>query len=211
MLWQVLEELGVCGRILDVIKSLYAHDSAAVRSSQGLSAIFRCLMGVKQGCLLSPTLFGLYVDGLEKHLLATADIDAPSLRGVLVPLLLYADDLILMSTSAAGLQKQLDALALFCDQRQLTVNLSKTKVVVFESRRNEVADFVLNGTVVERGESYKSLGFVLHATRSMSFWTNFLVAAASVAMFAMRRRCAEIGIRDPALQCKLLTSLCCLY
>ena len=36
VLWQVLEELGVTGRILDVIKSLYALDSAAVRSSQGI-------------------------------------------------------------------------------------------------------------------------------------------------------------------------------
>jgi len=129
VLWQVLEEPGVHGRILDIIKSLYAHDSAAVRSSQGISAIFRCLMGVKQGCSLSPTLFGLYVDGLEKHLLETADIDAPTLMGVMVPLLLYADDLILMSESASGLQKQLDAIASFCEQRQLTVNLSKTKVV----------------------------------------------------------------------------------
>jgi len=62
VLWQVLEELGVHGRILDIIKSLYAHDGAAVWSSQGISAIFRCLMGVKQGCPLSPTLFGLYVE-----------------------------------------------------------------------------------------------------------------------------------------------------
>ena len=54
VLWQVLEELGVTGRILDVIKSLYALDSAAVRSLQGISAIFRCLIGVKQGCPLSP-------------------------------------------------------------------------------------------------------------------------------------------------------------
>ena len=99
VLWQVLEELGVCGRIF---KSLYAHNSAAVRSSQGISAIFTGLMGVKQGCLPSPTLFGLYVDGLEKHLLETADIDAPALMGVMVPLLLYADDLILMSKSASG-------------------------------------------------------------------------------------------------------------
>ena len=111
-----------------------------------------CLMGVKQGCLLSPTLFGLYVDGLEKHLLETADIDAPTLRAVLVSLLLYADDLMLMSTSAAGLQKQLDALVSFCDELQLTVNLSKTKIVVFEPHRSEVADFVLNGVVVEGGE-----------------------------------------------------------
>ena len=58
---------------------------------------------------------------------AFADIDAPTLKGVMVPLLLYADDLILMSESAAGLQKQLDALASFCEERQLTVNLIKQR------------------------------------------------------------------------------------
>ena len=170
MLWQVLEELGVTGRILDVIKSLYAHDSAAVRSSQGISAIFSCLMGVKQGCPLSPTLFGLYVDGLEKHLLDTADIDAPTLMGVMLPLLLYADDLILMSQSAAGLQKQLDALASFSTARQLAINLSKTKVVVFEHRQSEVPDFVLNGAVVERGAELQVLGLCFARHQSNGVW-----------------------------------------
>ena len=77
--------------------------NAAVRPSQGISAIFRYLLGVKQGCALSPTLFGLYVDGLVKHLFEPADIDASTLMGVSVPLLLYADDLILISESASGL------------------------------------------------------------------------------------------------------------
>ena len=58
---------------------------------------FRCLTGVKQGCPLNLNLFGLCVDGLETSLLETADIDAPTLMGVIMPLLLYADDLILMS------------------------------------------------------------------------------------------------------------------
>ena len=40
VLWQVLEQPAVCATILDVIKSLYPHDSTAVWSSQGLSAIF---------------------------------------------------------------------------------------------------------------------------------------------------------------------------
>lgn len=154
-------------------------------------------------------LFGLYVDGLEKHLLDMTDIDAPTLMGVMVPLLLYADDFILMSESAAGLQKQLDALASFCEERQLTINLSKTKVVVFEYRQSDVPDFVLNGAVVKRVESYKYLGFVVHATKAMTFGTSFLVAAASKAMFAMRRRCALLGIciKDPAMQCKLFDTL----
>ena len=63
----------VTGRILDIIKSLYAHNHAAVRSSQGIFEVFRYLMGVKQGCPLSPILFQLHVNGLEKHLLDTPD------------------------------------------------------------------------------------------------------------------------------------------
>ena len=89
---------------------------AAVRNSEGISDIFDCLIGLKQGCPLSATLFGLFVDGLEQHLMDTTGHNAPSLSGVLIPLLLYADDLIIMSTTAARLQRQLDALQQFCHQ-----------------------------------------------------------------------------------------------
>lgn len=78
--------------------------NAAVRSSQGVFAIFRCLLGAKQGCALSPTLFGMYVDGLNKHLIEPAGIDASTFMRVMVLLLLYADDLILMSESVSGLR-----------------------------------------------------------------------------------------------------------
>jgi len=81
--------------------------------------------------------------------------------------------------------------------------------VVFETRQSDVCDFVLSGAVVERVESYKCLGFVLHATKKLTFGTDLdaLVATAKKALFAMRRRCALLGIRDPALQCKLFDTL----
>ena len=51
------------------------------------------------------------------------------------------------------------------------------------------------------------LGFVVHASKAMTFGTSFLVAAAKKAMFAMQQRCALLGIRDSAMQCKLFDTL----
>ena len=140
-------------------------------------------------------------------MLQTSGIDAPELIGELVPLLLYADDLVLMSTSKEGLQRQIDALADFCAGRQLEVNLSKTKVVVFETRCSDCTPFVFQGRVVDRVEEYRYLGFVFHATRNMAYGADFLVAAAKKAMHAMRRRCMFLGLSDPNSICKLFDML----
>ena len=80
-----VETIGIRGPILDCIKSLYSHDSAAVRNQEGILDIFDCLMEIKQGCPLSATLFRLFVDGLEQHLMDTLEYDASSPSGVLTP------------------------------------------------------------------------------------------------------------------------------
>jgi hypothetical protein len=95
---------------------------------EGLSARFSCGIGVKQGCPLSPLLFGLYLDGLEKHLDALDGDSPPQLADIIVKLLLYADDLALMLETPQRLQKQIDAMSEFCVKRQLVINVSKTKL-----------------------------------------------------------------------------------
>jgi len=64
---------------------------------------------VKQGCPLSPLLFGLYLDALEGALNGR-ECDALTLADVRVWLLLFVDDLVLTSESKVGLQQQLDTL-----------------------------------------------------------------------------------------------------
>jgi hypothetical protein len=51
---------------------------------------------------------------------------------------MYADDLALMSETPQGLQKQINALSEFYADRQLVINVSKTKVVVFEKHRSYI-------------------------------------------------------------------------
>ncbi len=137
LLWQVLEELGVSGRILECLRSMYRQDQACLHHpKEGFTPTFLCRIGMKQGCPLSPLMFGLFIDGIEKRLNALEGDAPPMLGHLAVRLLLYVDDLALMSHTPAGLQKQLDVLQVFCCEHQLTVNVKKTKVVVFEARKS---------------------------------------------------------------------------
>ena len=60
---------------------------------------------------------------------------------------------------------------------------------------------------MERVQSYKYLGFELHATIILSHSVSKLVSAANKAMHAMNRRCAFLHISDPKQRCKLFDSL----
>jgi hypothetical protein len=103
-LWRVLEGIGVGGRFFACLRSMYSQDQACVsHPTEGLSSTFPCIIGVKQGCPLSPLLFRLYIDALESCIPALAGDDGPDLAGTVVKLLLYADDLVLMSKSLRGL------------------------------------------------------------------------------------------------------------
>jgi hypothetical protein len=142
LLWQVLDEMGIVGRFMQCLQSMYSQDSVRVmHPTEGLSTRFPCGIGVKQSCPLSPLLFGLYLDGLEKHLDALEGDSLPQLADIIVKLLLYADDLNVLSE--------------FCVDRQLVINVSKTKVVVFEKHRNVVPEFTYRGTTIERVQSFR--------------------------------------------------------
>jgi hypothetical protein len=79
-----------------------------------------------------------------------------------VPLLLYADDLVLISTTQSGLQRLMDRLARFCEDRRLTVNIEKTKTLVFGARTSLKTPITLKGMPIEQVESFKYLGLVFH-------------------------------------------------
>ncbi len=211
LLWQVLAEMGIVGHFMQCLQSMYNHDNVRVmHPTEGLSARFSCGIGVKQGCPLSPLLFGLYLDELEKHVDALDGNSPPQLADIVVKLLLYADDLALMLETPQGLQKQIDALFEFCVEQQLVINVSKTKVVVFEKCRSATPKFTYKGTTIERVQSFKYMGLELHSTRGMAIAIDKLTATGKKALFALCRRCNDLSIIDPEVMCQLFDSLVCL-
>ena len=96
LLWTVLARLGMHGQMLHAIQSLYAVTQYARKVGGRLGSYQVSIAGLKQGCLLSPTLFGHILDGitrfLQPHCAYAGFRIAPNL---LVSHLLYADDILL--------------------------------------------------------------------------------------------------------------------
>ena len=84
---------------------------------------------------------------------------------VLISILLFADDIVLLASSPDRLQRLLDGLALFCDQRQLVVNLGKTRVMVFNCLKTSHLHFIFQGQEIEITSSYLYLGVLFSGPR----------------------------------------------
>ena len=128
-LFDKLRKEGVQGRFLDVLISMYSNDKSAVKIDNKLTEALTCFAGVKQGYMMSPTLFNFYLSDLPKFLNTTSSTDI-MLGDRSINCLLYAHDLVIFSRSAKNLQIILNKLESFCENADLSVNLDKTKIMI---------------------------------------------------------------------------------
>jgi len=133
---------------------------------QGWTVYFPVEKGLRQGCLLSPTLFSLYINDLEEEL--GGGITTGNRRRVNV--LAYADDIVLLADSPTSLQLMINRLHLYCTTWNLKVNLDKSKVVVFRNggRPAKREKWNINGKPIEVTNHYKYLGVLLTSTLSLN-------------------------------------------
>ena len=125
-----LKSFGIEGKILNIIKDLYSNTSGHVTVGEFMSDNFEIQMGVKQGDPPSPFFLNVYLDELCTDLLK-ADTETPVINGKKVPCLFWADDLVLISKTKDELQTQLDLVDQYCSDWKLTLNVEKTKTVIF--------------------------------------------------------------------------------
>ena len=101
--------------------------------------------------------------------------------------LLWADDLILMSSSPEGLQNSINKTSAFYTDLGLELNTKKTKVIVFNSRGIKLNNysFYVGGFVLEVVDNYQYLGIKLKPSGSLQFAASELFDIASKAWFAI--------------------------
>ena len=117
--------------MLKLIRKVYSKVTAAVRTQEGLTELFDCKLGVRQGCMLSPRLFIIFISELEKMLKKSKYKGITIGNAIEVFLLMYADDIVLVGDTVPELQRKINIPEIFCEKWGMEVNLKKTKVVVF--------------------------------------------------------------------------------
>jgi len=173
-LWLKVWRAGIRGRMYLALRSMYASVTAYVKVNGERTGRFGVETGLRQGAVLSPVLFNIFINDLVGELTA-AGLGVRVKRRA-VGSLLYADDLAILATSAEDLQKGLDVLTAFCERWSLIVNLGKSAVLVFKSERATSpipAEWRVSSGVLRRLYVYKYLGVLLRADMK---WSDHIAA-----------------------------------
>ena len=170
-LFYKLTQHGVNGKFLNILQSMYKKSTSRVRSGASLSEAIDSEFGVLQGGVISPTLFKYFLYDLKEYMIKECGI---VISDILISYILFADDLVLVSDSASGLQKLINSLYKYCSKWHLIVNLAKTKVVIFNGKSNvQNHNFVFNDTSIETTNMYKYLGNILSSDSKNIFKENY--------------------------------------
>ncbi|GLC60471.1 hypothetical protein PLESTB_001617100 [Pleodorina starrii] len=142
-LWARLAERGVGGQMMDALRRAYDNVELRVKVNGQRGTPFKSDQGVKQGCPLSPVLFGMFIETFANYVderdQRWPQGGSPIVGGKRVPELLYADDLTLFATNPARMQFLLDRLVEYCEGFGMSLNVNKCELLVFAGRQDTLA------------------------------------------------------------------------
>ena len=158
-LWSTMKLYNINANLIKVIESLYSKATSAVYYNGSIGEWFKTTVGVRQGCLLSPTLFNIFLerimtDALEDH------EGSVSIGGRTITNLRFADDI----DALAGKEEELVKLVNHLDKTSTTygmeISAEKTKLMT-NNTKGISSDIRIGGQKLETVQSFKYLGSVV--------------------------------------------------
>ena len=157
VLFKKLHAKGLPPIVVRIIMQMYIHSSAQVKWDGKTSSSFNTSNGVRQGSVISPLFFTLYVDELIAKLQKSGY--GCKIGTKYYGIIIYADDIFLLSPSFYGLQKMLDICNSFSNERGLYFNAKKTKCILFHVKHASVVQDI---TITLGDEILKWYSDVVH-------------------------------------------------
>jgi hypothetical protein len=176
-LWSKLKAIGISGKFLRNIQSIYANAKAHIRTRHGTSKEFPLKNSVFQGETLSPKLFTLFIEDIVK-ILYQSGVTSIKIGKAELDILLYADDMVLLAYNVFDLQSKINVLCNYFKQNDLQINLSKTKCVIFRRGNRKIMKPTVfwNDGEIEIVDKYIYLGVPFYSNmKSQTTCNDFIV------------------------------------
>ncbi len=207
-LFTVLERIGCPPKLLKLIISFHEGMQSTVQYDGSSSDPFPIKSGVKQGCVLAPTLFGIFFSLLLSHVFNSSEdriyirtrsdgrlfniarLRAKNkVRRVLIREMLFADDAALVSHTEESLQRMISSFSQACKDFGLTISLKKTNIMIQDAdiAPNMHIDNYSLGAVNE----FTYLGSTMCSKLSLKPELNRRIGKASTAMSRLSKRVWE--------------------
>jgi hypothetical protein len=193
-LWHKLLKNSINGKFFTVINNMYKNIKSRISHNGTLSNTFVSKIGVRQGVNLSPILFSMFLNDLQStlHLNGSVGVELQDPLDLTLWLklliLLYADDTVLLSDSPSDFQTCLDTFNEYCNNWHLTINYSKTKIIIFGARQLRNYNFKLGETQIEITDKYHYLGLTLSSDGSFLSARKHIAEQANKAMHLLFTR-----------------------
>ena len=146
---------------VDILITWYRGLQCRVKWNNHLGDWFSVTAGVRQGGILSPDFYNLYVDDLI-HLLRKSGIGC-HIAHIFAAAIFYADDMCILSPSLKGLQTLLNICSSYCIEWDIGLNAKKSKNMHFGKQKQFSFHPTLNGVAVEWVNEWRYLGVTLRA------------------------------------------------
>ena len=200
---------GVNGGYYNIIKSMYSSSQGFIKLEGKISEVFRILKGTEQGHPLSPELFKVYFKDLS-DLLNAAIANCPTLSGIPITHLAWADDLVILALDPESLQQLLQIIHDYCNKWGLEINISKTKFMVMNGAQPTNPSWrpTLGGTPIEHVSTYCYLGVIISSNGKFTQAVKSLYRKGLGAYFSPRNSVDRRFINAACLQ-KLFNMLVC--
>ena len=187
-MFQKLLDIGVTGKFYDIIKYIYEGDQVCIKLDDLITPAIKTMMGVRQGCVLSPLLFNIYMADFPRSL--SENIGVKLTEDHLINCILWADDIILLSETEEGLQRLLHELKNYSDLNELKINTDKTKCMIFNKggRLIRRRQFFLGSIRLENVRNYKYLGLIITPSGEIKTALDDLRSRALKAYMALKNK-----------------------
>lgn len=232
-LWKIMAKFGCPDRFIKIVREFHDGMQAHVRENGEISQDFPVTNGVKQGCVLAPTLFSLMFSAMMNDAFRNEkpglDVRVRTDGGLFnlrrlkaktktkisrVCELLFADDCALNTTSPTDMQHSMDLFATACNDFGLTISTKKTEVMFQPAPREQHHDphITVNDTTLSSVRRFTYLGSTLSSCVHIDDEVNARIAKASAAFGRLRssvwdRQGIQLSTKLMVYKAVVLTSL----